>query len=55
MLFLWSKCNLGMGELVKQIYGLWMFKMMGVFVKFKFLCGIVFDPFGHIEECCLEW
>jgi indolepyruvate ferredoxin oxidoreductase len=51
---LWSKRNPGTGEPVKQTYGPWMLKTMGVLAKFKFLRGTALDPFGHTEERRLE-
>lgn len=31
-----------------------MFKVFGLLVKLKFLCGGIFDVFGCIVECCGE-
>lgn len=42
------------GWLLKKEYGLWMFKVFGLLVKLKFLCGGCFDVFGCIGECCME-
>jgi indolepyruvate ferredoxin oxidoreductase len=38
------------GELLKQTYGPWMLKAMGVLAKLKGLRGTAFDPFGRTEE-----
>lgn len=38
------------GELLKQTYGPWMLKAMGVLAKFKGLRGTALDPFGRTEE-----
>lgn len=42
------------GYFVKKVYGLWMMLVFWLFVKVKFLCGMVFDLFGCIVECCIE-
>ncbi len=38
------------GELIKQTYGPWMLKAMGVLAKLKGLRGTALDPFGRTEE-----
>jgi len=42
------------GELVKQQYGPWMLKAMGVLAKFKGLRGSALDIFGRTEERRME-
>ena len=51
---LWSKRNPGTGEPIKQTYGPWTLKAMGVLAKFKFLRGTALDLFGRTEERRLE-
>ncbi|WP_234264174.1 indolepyruvate ferredoxin oxidoreductase family protein [Hydrogenophaga sp. NFH-34] len=38
------------GELIKQTYGPWMLKAMGLLAKFKGLRGTALDPFGRTDE-----
>ncbi|MFM6986277.1 MAG: indolepyruvate ferredoxin oxidoreductase family protein, partial [Hydrogenophaga sp.] len=38
------------GELLKQTYGPWMLKAMGVLARLKGLRGTALDPFGRTEE-----
>ncbi|MFP5466109.1 MAG: indolepyruvate ferredoxin oxidoreductase family protein [Gammaproteobacteria bacterium] len=42
------------GELIKQQYGPWMLKAMGVLAKFKGLRGTALDLFGRTEERRME-
>jgi indolepyruvate ferredoxin oxidoreductase len=51
---LWSKRNPGTGEPLKQEYGPWMLKAMGLLAQLKFLRGTAFDLFGRTEERRLE-
>ena len=51
---LWSKRNPSTGEPLKQEYGPWMLKAMGLLAQLKFLRGTAFDLFGRTEERRLE-
>ena len=42
------------GELRKRTFGPWMWRLLGLVAKMRFLRGTPFDPFGHTAERRME-
>ena len=49
-----SRRNPVTGELRKRTFGPWMWRLLGLVAKMRFLRGTPFDPFGHTAERRME-
>jgi len=49
-----SKVDPLTGRPAKRRFGPWMMRLFGLLVRFKWLRGTAFDPFGHSEDRLLE-